>query len=156
MITIKHITDKDQIQHIIKIIDNEIKTALCPTVPLYQSYNNMHFKYKDNKVIASLFNRMLKEAEIASNESLKISESWFNICKKDSIFEFHSHKNRILTCVYYLENCKENGTIFSVYNSYLQILCEDNSLVIFDPAILHTIPPWKGKNRYTIAMDFVK
>jgi hypothetical protein len=156
MITIQHILDEKQIQNVKKIMDDEIKTALCTTVPLYQSYNNMHFKYKDNELISSLFNRMLKEAEKSINESLKIFGSWFNICKEDSIFDYHSHKNTILTCVYFLENCEGNGTIFNIYNSYLQLLCKDNSMIIFDPTISHTIPPWRGKNRYTIAMDFVK
>lgn len=156
MITIENILNKDQIKFIKQKMDNEIENALCHTVPYYQSYNDMHNKYNDDNELSFLFNKMLNETEKASNEKLIIADSWFNICKEDSKFDFHSHKNKFITCVYFLENCEGNGTIFKVNNSYFQLLCKDNSLVIFDAEILHTIPVWKGKNRYTIAMDFVK
>jgi hypothetical protein len=156
MITINNILNKNEILSIKNTIDNEIETALCKEVPLYQSYNNMNIKYKNNNDIINLFDRMLKETEIATNEKLNIAESWFNICKKDSKFQFHNHKNKYITCVYFLENCAGNGTIFKINNSLLQLICQDNSLAIFDAQIFHTIPKWDGKNRYTVAMDFVK
>lgn len=156
MITVENILDKNSISIIKNIIDNEIKTALCDAVPLYQSFNNMHIKHKENELMSSLFNKILNEAEIATNEKLDISESWFNICKKDSKFSFHNHQNKYITCVYFIENCEGNGTVFQINNSHFQLLCKDNSLAIFDANILHTIPKWAGKNRYTVAMDFVK
>lgn len=156
MITINNILNDNEILFIKNIIDNEIDVALCKEVPLYQSYNNMHIKHKDNINLINLFNKMLKETEIATNEKLNIAESWFNICKEDSKFQFHNHKNRYITCVYFLQNCEGNGTIFKINNSLLQLICQDNSLAIFDSEILHTIPKWNGKNRYTVAMDFVK
>jgi hypothetical protein len=156
MITISNILNENQIKSIKQKIDTEIKIALCTTVPYYQSYNNMHKQYNDDNELSFLFYKMLDETEKACNEKLTISESWFNICKEDSKFEFHSHKNRAITCVYFLENCEGNGTIFKINNSYFQLLCKDNTLVIFDPEIVHTVPAWKGKNRYTVAMDFIK
>tara|TARA_R110000868_G_scaffold391249_1_gene661188 strand:+ start:400 stop:879 length:480 start_codon:yes stop_codon:yes gene_type:complete len=156
MITIENILEKNQIKSIKDLIDYEVENYLCKEVPLYQSYNNMHIKYKDIQLLSFLFNTMLKETEIATNEKLNIAESWFNICKEDSKFEFHNHKEKYITCVYFLENCEENGPLFKINNSCLQLLCKDNSLAIFDPEIMHSIPEWKGKNRYTVAMDFVK
>jgi hypothetical protein len=156
MITINDILNNEQVLSIKEIMDNEIETALCPNVPFYQSYSNMHIKHKDNKDMSVLINKMIIETEKATNESLNISQCFFNICKKDSQFGLHNHKNSYITCVYFLKNCEGNGTIFQINNSYLQLLSKDNSLSIFDPQIMHTIPPWAEKDRYTIAMNFTK
>ena len=156
MLTIDNILNKNYITPIKDIIDEEIKTSLCHSVPYYQSYNNMHIKYKDNKYIDALINKVTVEIKNLTNEKLSTNSCWFNVCKQDSKFEFHTHENTYLTTVYFLKNCENNGTIFKINNSLLQLCCKDNNLVIFDPKIIHKIPNWDGKNRYTIAIDFNK
>jgi hypothetical protein len=154
MITIDNILTIEHKDKLKNIIDHEIKHNLCKDVPLYQSFNNMQERYKDDETIKYLGNKALKEAELASNRKLSISHLWFNVTKEDSNYGFHKHDHTDVTCVYFLENCENNGTIFQIGNSHLQLLCKDNTIIIFDPKLLHSIPNWNGKNRYSVAIDF--
>ena len=155
MITLDNILtleDRTSLKH---IIDEEIKNNLCYEVPLYQSWSNMHERYIDNRIIQELNNRALKEAEIISNQKLKVLSLWFNISRKDSNYEFHTHDTAYITCVYFLKNCENNGPIFQLWNSNLQLLCKDDTLIIFDPKTTHRIPEWNGKDRYSVAIDYI-
>ena len=154
MITINNILSIEHRTSLKNIIDEEIKNNLCDAVPLYQSFNYMHIKYKNNAIINNLSIKALKEAESATNQKLSILNCWFNISKKDSDYKFHNHSNVYTTCVYFLENCENNGTIFQIGNSNLQLMCKDDTIIIFNPEILHSIPKWNGKDRYSIAIDF--
>lgn len=142
------------------IMIEEIEHNLCdsPTTPLYQSYNYMHKKYKDEVCMNNLTDRALKEAELITNQKLSISSLWFVIIKHDLDCGFHNHKNTYTntytTAVYFLENCKDNRTIFQIGNSNLQLMSEDNTILIFNPEMLHGVPKWNGKDRYSVAMDF--
>jgi hypothetical protein len=154
MITINNILSIEHRDALKNIINGEIKDNLCTTVPLYQSFDNMHEKYKNDVSINNLSIKALKEAELATNQKLDIFRLWFNISKKDSNYQFHNHKNAYTTGVYFLENCENNGTVFKVGNSNLQLMCKDDSIIIFNPDFLHSIPEWNGKNRYSVAIDF--
>jgi hypothetical protein len=158
MITVNNILSIEDRTALKNIIDEEIKNNLCEEAPLYQSFNYMHEKYKDEESIKSLSNRALKEAELATNQKLSILRLWFLIIKHDLDYGFHNHKstytNTYTTAVYFLENCENNGTIFQIGNSNLQLMSEDNTILIFSPEMLHCVPKWNGKDRYSVAMDF--
>ncbi len=162
MITINNILSIKDRTVLKNIIDGEIKNNLCEESPFHQSFNNMHEKYKDEECIKNLSTRALKEAELATNQKLSISSLWFVIIKHDLDCGFHNHKNTptntltntYTTAVYFLENCKDNGTIFQIGNSNFQLMSEDNSIFIFNPEMLHRVPKWNGKDRYSVAMDF--
>lgn len=158
MITINNILSIEDRAVLKNIIDEEIKNNLCEEAPLYQSFNNMHEKYKDEESIKNLSIRALKEAESITNQKLNISRLWFLIIKHDLDYGFHNHKNiftnTYTTAVYFLDNCENNGTIFQIGNSSLQLMSEDNTIIIFSPEMLHRVPKWNGKDRYSIAMDF--
>ena len=136
------------------IEEKEHNLCYSHTTHLYQSYNDMHEKYKNEVCMNNLTDRALKEAELITNQKLNISQCWFYISKKDSVPNFHCHENAYVTAVYFVENCKNHGTIFSMNNSHLQLLCEDNMLVTFDPKFYHSPPNWSGKDRYSVAIDF--
>ena len=156
MITVNNILSIEDRTALKNIMIEEIEHNLCdsPTTPLYQSYNYMHKKYKDEESIKNLSIRVLKEAELITNQKLVIANCWFLIARKDSVFNFHCHKNTYTTAVYFLENCENNGTIFRIGNSNLQLMSEDNSMIFFNPDIYHTPPNWLGKDRYSVALDF--
>ncbi len=154
MITINNILSIEHRTLLKNIIDEEIKDNLCDGVPLYQSFNYMHKKYKDEESIKNLSIRALEEAELITNQKLVIAKCWFLIARKDSVFNFHYHKNTYTTAVYFLKNCENNGTIFQIGNSNLQLMSKDNTLIIFNPNIYHTPPNWLGKDRYSVALDF--
>jgi hypothetical protein len=156
MITSSNILSVEHRQALKNIMIEEIGHNLCalPSTPLYQSYGHMHEKYKNETCVSNLINRALKEAELITNQKLNILRCWFLVSKKDSVFNFHFHENTYITAVYFVENCKNHGTIFRVNNSNLQLLCEDNTIITFDPQIYHTPPDWSGKDRYSVAIDF--
>jgi hypothetical protein len=154
MITINNILSTEHRDVLKNIIDEEIKDNLYVEAPLYQSFNYMHEKYKNEECVNNVSARALKEAELITNQKLVIAKCWFLVAKKDSVFNFHCHKNAYTTAVYFLKNCENNGTIFQIGNSNLQLISEDNTLIIFNPNIYHAPPNWLGKDRYSVALDF--
>jgi hypothetical protein len=155
MYTVENFLDIETTKKIISLIDYEIKNNLCPSISKYQSYNNMHFIYEDDKYFDIFLRKLVNEVGKYSKNKMEMTSCWFNVCKEDSNFGFHDHPASDLTCVFFLKNCNENGTIFKFENTLLQLLVKDNSLVFFDPSLTHSVPEWKGSDRYTIAADFI-
>ncbi len=155
MLTMQNVLDENSISHLIKLADFEIENFLCYTVPKYQSWNNMHIKYKDDPAFIKLIDIIQKTLKNEIKFDLKVNSCWFNICKEDSKFEFHKHERTVASVVLFLKNCEDNGTLFKFDNSVLRLIIKDNDLVVFNPDRLHSIPEWKGKDRYSLAFDFV-
>lgn len=155
MYTVNNILDANDIERLIKIIDLEIETNFCNSVPLYQSYNNMHIKYAHEKIFHLILKKVNETTTSLTNKSLTLKSSWFNICRKNSNFSMHTHPTANFSAVFYIRGCKNEGTIFKINDTLLKVLSNDNSLIFFDPSISHTIPVWNGVDRYTMAFDFV-
>ena len=155
--TIENFLAIENIEPMVRMIDHEIKTNLCTTVPKYQSYNDMHIKYKDDECFKTFITKVEDEAKKHIANKLQLSSCWFNVIKDDSdclgLSGFHTH-NTDVTCVYFLQNCWGNGTLFQFNNSILQLQVKDNSLVIFNPSLSHGISEWKDKDRYSVVVDF--
>jgi hypothetical protein len=147
MFVIENILDNEDVKNIVSLIDLEIENNFDVNVPLYQSHTNMHLKYDENESFKKFLKKVDDITKTEMRERITLIECWFNICKKDSNFEFHNHIRTRST---------ENGTIFKINNALLQLKVKDNDLVFFDPSLLHTVPPWKNIDRYSIAMDFIE
>lgn len=159
MFIVKNVLTTQDIRHLKTLIDREIKNHLCTSeeVPLYQSYNNMNEKFKKDVVLAKLAKIVTKKAAEFYSKRYNISQEWFNVCKKNSKFNFHQHYDVSLAAVFYLKNCENSGTIFNINNDVrFQCLNEDNSIFFFNPLMPHTIPEWNGKDRYSIAFNLVE
>lgn len=62
-----------------------------------------------------------------------------------------------MICVFYVYNCENNGIVFKIDdNIYTFENVTNNSFLIMDPSILHNIPSWKGRDRYTITFELIK
>ena len=156
MITFENLLPKQITDQLVFLIDHEITNHLCLDVPKYQSFNNMHVKHKDDQYFKLFLHELLSQIKTNISDQLEIDTCWFNVCKQDSQFVFHTHENASnCTCVFFVKNCTGNGTIFQFDNSFLQLQTQDNNLVVFNPTLLHTIPAWQGLDRYTIAVDFI-
>ena len=153
MYTISNILEQGELSRLVDLIDREIATDLCTAVGKYQSYNYMHTKHADDPVMQKLISAT-RDITL-SGQRVYLDRCWFNVCKVDSTFSFHIHPNTDLSGIFYLYGCNDSGTIFNVNNTKYQILSEDNSLLFFDPNLSHTIPPWKGVDRYTVAFEFL-
>ena len=155
MLTIENFLDEKIIENIISLMEYEIENHPCTTVPKYQSYTNMHIKYANNDYFKIFLNELENQKRINVSNNLLLKRCWFNICRKDSKFGFHTHEGINCTAVFFVKNCTGNGTIFKLNNSYLHLKVKDNSLVFFDPALMHSIPEWENYDRYSIAIDFI-
>ena len=155
MLTINNVLDNETIEGLIKIADFETTHFLCPGVPKYQTYNNMHLKYSSDLIFQTFLKRIDEILDEEIDTKLEMSSCWFNICRKDSEFEFHTHFKSMATAVLFLKNCTGHGTLFKLDNSILQLIIKDNDIVIFNPEMIHSIPEWHGEDRYSIAMNFI-
>jgi hypothetical protein len=146
----------DTEQKILKFdIDNEIKENYAPEVPLYQTYNYMHKKYNWNFLFC-------KVQDILNNipiSNIDMKYCWANVSTPESDYSVHTHPTDI-TVVYYLKNpCSYYGTYIRDNDSEVIICCPENSILIFEPKIQHSIvsPPKEVSEkyfRYSIVMDY--
>ena len=135
------------------LVDKEILEALDTRATKYQSFYFQNTKHTNCIPLQKLCKKVEEVANNLLNRPLSISRCWFVICKEDSNFGFHHHASENMSVVYYLENCTNNGTIFELFHTKLQVLSEDNTAIFFNPSIMHSTPEWNGKDRYTIAFD---
>ena len=149
------LTDNQQIE-LARIIDFEIGNFLCSFKTKYQSLIDQQLKYHDNESIQFICSKFQQLTDLAFGQKTKVLTCWFVVVKEDSQFQFHTHKGASFTGVYFLKNCKDNGTVFKFDAIELQTICEDNTGIIFNSSILHSTPIWKGKNRYAVTVDLVK
>jgi hypothetical protein len=149
--------EKKEIDKLLCDSDVELKTNYYPSVPLYQTYDNMHERYdwkclidKVTDIINSIFNT--KNSEVIS--------CWVNLSVPESKYTVHNHEEADVTCVYYLKNpSKVYGTYVKINESEIIICAEENSILIFDSKILHSIfspPPQISSTypRYSIAINY--
>jgi hypothetical protein len=145
------ILTEQELDDIIKLIDQELKTNYCPNVPLYQSFNNMHLKYGYNPIISKLIETIF---QIVPDKNLKMSSLWFNLLESNSDYSYHKHPTD-LTGVFYISGCNDYGTVFKVDGIEYMNLAKNNSILFFDGDIEHKVPSWNGFKRYTIAFDMM-
>ncbi len=136
-------------------IDSEIETNYAPDVPLYQTYNDMHRRYNWN----FLFKKVQNILNNISLNNINMEYCWANISKPESDYQVHTHPTDI-TVVYYLKNPSSYyGTYIKSNDSEVIICCPENSILIFEPKIQHSIvsPPKEISekySRYSIVMDY--
>jgi hypothetical protein len=147
-----------QQESLVRLIDREIETSQCPLVPKYQSYSDMHVVYSNTKEMQILTKEVLLQAYALLENKYKVWMCWFNILKEDSPYElaFHKHDKSQLMCVYYLKNCTGNGTHVLVDGKEEQLSCLDNTIQFMSSTLLHSIPKFNGKDRYSVAFDLLK
>lgn len=144
----------DFLDELEKIFNFGIENFICLDVPKHQTQSNMHKIFLNSNFWIFFENRIYDELKFHFNKPYKIHTSWFNLCVEDSKFKYHQHLDSDLTCVFYLKNCVESGTIFNINGKENVINVKDNSLLFFDGKISHKISSWKNQDRYSIAIDF--
>lgn len=136
-------------------IDSEIWNNYDPKVPLYQTYNYMHMKYD----WSFLFNEVQKILDNISMHNISMCYCWANVSVPESDYQIHTHPTD-LTIVYYLKNPSSYyGTYIKDNDSEVIICCPENSILIFEPKIKHSIisPPKEISekySRYSVVMDY--
>ena len=151
--TEKDLLDTNARLELKSLIDKEILEALDSSVARYQSRGPQQHKHPNCIPLQTLCKKITDFASELTNKTMIINNCWFVICREDSDFEFHHHSPEVMSVVYYLENCNNNGTIFETHYTKLQVLSEDNTAIFFESDTMHCTPKWTGQDRYSIAFD---
>ena len=116
--------------------------------PGLQSDPNLH-TFKEFRIFLESIKKYLK--------SYKIQRCWANYSCGNYI-NFHKHKERSM--VYFLENKNNMGPMFlEKEKGFFQVNMSqypENSLLIFDSGIIHSVPCHLKEDRYSIAIDVIK
>ena len=151
--TEKNLLDTTDRLELKELMIKEIENALDTSVARYQSQGPQQHKHTTCIPLQTLCKKIEDVASELTNKTMFINNCWFVICKEDSDFNFHHHSPEIMSVVYYLENCNNNGTIFETMYTKLQVLSEDNTAIFFESDTMHCTPKWAGQDRYSIAFD---
>jgi hypothetical protein len=154
MFLVENILNQSELKEIKEVMDKEIENNLCLTATLYQSWPDVHLKIKSDSFIKIL--KKVKESIELIDGNYILERCWFNICRKNSNFDFHEHQDIDISCVFYVCGCQDMGTIFKFNNVLLQSKVNDNSFLFFDPKLTHSIPEYKNHDRYSISFDFIR
>lgn len=163
-----NVLSKNEINDLVNDIDYEIREHLCTTVPLFQTYPNLHEKYHHKTSWKTFFanvNTFVNECyskHLNNKINFKIESCWANVSKPESNYQVHTHDIELLTLVFYLKNTsKECGTLLYFEDHCNTIIGgEENSMLLFDGNIPHSIVSSPLETllhfpRYSIALDFM-
>jgi len=154
-----NICNKKDLISIKERIDLEFaKNNIVWTHPLYQTQNDLEIRLKEHKSFINLKNKIFKIVKTI-DKNLKFHSCWCNLSVEDNEYCFHKHKTK-LTCVFYLQS-KESCYGLRLKNPSLIFPAIENSVLIFDGSISHSIEYMPNKifdnidsHRYSIVFDF--
>lgn len=165
----KNILDsKKYIKKIIDDINREVLENPCKEVPAFQTQPDLHKKYKETEQWKYLIENINKDLTkyITTNlnskrlNSVTCKACWANVSKPESNYTYHNHKTDV-TIVYFLKNpSKIYGTLLNFENTEIMLCSEENSLLIFNPKVNHSVvsppPQISALNpRYSVVFDYV-
>lgn len=131
---------------ILKFVKTTVKN-LGPDFPGLQSLPNLH-KHKELKTLIDKTKHITK--------GYQIQKCWANFSNGDYIC-WHNHVDCNKSMVYYLKNKSNIGTMFKKDGLKLEISKGlQNSALIFDSNLTHSVPCHLFENRYSIAFDLIK
>ena len=129
---------------------NFVKTTvkdLGPDFPGLQSSPDLH-QYKELKILIDKIKDII--------DGYSIQKCWANFSNGDYIC-WHNHVDCNKSMVYYLKNKSNIGTMFKKEGLKLEISKGlQNSALIFDSNLTHSVPCHLFEDRYSIAFDLVK
>ena len=123
--------------------------------PGLQSVNYLDrlFKIDQDKHASFLIDKLIKKSKL---NNLKMQDCWVNYVDfTEKIPCWHVHENIKKSLVYYLDSPEKLGTIFRVGCKECQISGMENSMIVFNSDIEHTVPYNISLPRLSLAMDFV-
>ena len=148
--------EKSIIEKLKDDIDYQIKNNLCDSVPLYQTYNNLHKIYESSIPWQFFINKINSCVSQITDKNLWLIMCWANVSKENNNFTMHKHKTDF-TAVYFLQNSyPEYGTCIQ---NNIVVKAFENSLIVFDGKLEHSIVNMPEKlaqdnYRYSIVIDY--
>lgn len=99
----------------------------------------------------NIIKKIIKKSKLSG----EVDKCWVNYTDFDMRFiNWHNHPETKKTLVYMLENPENLGTFFMINGKELRVKCPENSLITFDPKMMHSLPNNVTKPRYSLAIDF--
>ena len=101
---------------------------------------------------------MLPLIKIIKNhlKGYNIERCWANFSMGDYM-TWHAHPEFDISVAYYLKNPSSIGTVFKKDGFGVHVPeCPENSLLIFDSKLVHSVPYHLKEERYSIAVDLIK
>ena len=129
-----------------KIYDDGFYPGLQSPPNLYEIVlSNNYFNFYEK-----LFKYLVSNTQPTS---VKIIKSWVTHQDKNTGECWHTHEYSAYSCVYYLTNPENKGTMVEIDGKIFTYEAKENSLIILPGHIKHT-PPRVNKKRYSVAIDF--
>jgi hypothetical protein len=132
---------------------------ISPNHPGLQSVNYLDrlFAINQDKNASFLIDKIIKKSKL---NNLKMRTCWINYIDIDTKYVcWHMHKsfNKSLkkSLVYFIDSPENLGTIFRVDDREYQISGIENSMIVFNSEIEHTMPYNISLPRFSLAMDFI-
>ena len=136
---------KDRLK-LLKFVKKIVKD-LGPDFPGLQTDPNLH-TYKEILPLLKTIKKHLK--------GYTIQKCWSNFSEGNYI-AWHSHPDCDISMVYYLKNKSDIGTVFKKQGSEVDVKkCPENSLLIFNSKLVHSVPYHLKEERYSITFDLIK
>ena len=146
MIVYKNILSERERLKTLEFVKTVVKD-LGPNFPGLQSMPNLH-EYKELKELLNKTKKIIK--------GYAIQKCWANFSNGDYI-SWHNHLDCDKSLVYYLKNKSKVGTMFKEEGHKVKISPGlENSALIFDSSLTHSVPCHLFEERYSIAFDLVK
>jgi hypothetical protein len=121
--------------------------SLGPDHPGLQSFADFH-KHEELKILINKIKPFIEE--------YIIQKCWANLSNGDFIY-WHKHDASDKSIVYYLKNKSNIGTMFKKEGHKIEVSeGVENSLLIFDSKLLHSVPCHLPEERYSITFDLIK
>ena len=141
----KNVLSEKERKNILSFVKSEIKD-LGSNYPGLQTHPSLH----QNKKLFPLLEKVREYCD-----GYKIDKCWANFTKGDFV-NWHTHPYD-LSAVYYLQNKYNIGTLFLHQKSVIEVTeCPQNSLLIFNSKLVHSVPIHLKEDRYSIAIDLKK
>jgi|TARA_R100001509_G_C4693595_1_gene157676 hypothetical protein len=129
---------------------NFVKTTvkdLGPDFPGLQSSPDLH-QYKELKILIDKIKDII--------DGYSIQKCWANFSNGDYIC-WHNHGYCDKSMVYYLKNKSNIGTMFKKEGYSIEVSEGlQNSLLVFNSDLTHSVPCHLSEERYSIAFDLFK
>ena len=136
---------KDRLK-LLKFIKTVVKN-LGPNFPGLQTDPNLH----THKEILFLLRTIKKHLK-----GYTIQKCWANF-SEGNYMNWHAHPECDISMVYYLKNKSDIGTVFKKQGLGVNVKkCPENSLLIFNSKLVHSVPYHLKEDRYSIAFDLTK
>ena len=154
MLLLHDFIDIGLLPSLIDIAKFEVGNCKLKNIP-NQSFNYMDQLYSKHPSMKCLIGKCKDYIRKTFSElDIEVKGAWFNICTDITIFNFHTH-DTYLSSVFYLSNCLNQGTLFKIGNCEFQLQgVRDNSILFFEPNIMHSIPPYCGLDRISLGIDY--